>query len=76
MLEYVCLYRKYYPADSRKDVWCHIAMQEGYAMIAGAMSHDGFLQFCGVEIADGGYIGEELKKLSKMIQDKTPKPDK
>ena len=38
-------------------------MAEGYAMIAGAMSMDGWLAFSGIEIADGGYIGQHIKKL-------------
>ena len=38
-------------------------MQEGYAMIAGAMSMDGWLQFSGVKI-EGGYIADEVKKLT------------
>jgi len=40
-------------------------MAEGYAMIAGAMSMDGWLAFSGIEIADGGYIGQEIAKLLK-----------
>ena len=43
-------------------------MMEGYAMVAAAMSMDGFLNFSGVQIADGGYIGEEVKKLMKAIK--------
>lgn len=43
-------------------------MAEGYAMIAGAMSMDGWLQFSGVEIADGGYIGAEITKLMKQLK--------
>lgn len=31
-------------------------------MIAGAMSMDGWLQFSGVSISDGGYVGQEVKK--------------
>jgi len=40
-------------------------MVEGYAMIAGGMSLDGFLQFSGVTIADGGYIKQEIDKMLK-----------
>lgn len=38
-------------------------MSEGYAEIAGAMSLDGWLQFSGVMMADGGYIGGEVTKI-------------
>jgi hypothetical protein len=40
-------------------------MQEGYAMIAGAMSLDGWLQFSGIGIADGGYIKQEVQRMKK-----------
>jgi len=39
-------------------------MQEGYAMISGAMSMDGFLLFSGLQI-EGGYIRSEIEKLKK-----------
>lgn len=38
-------------------------MEEGYAMIAGGMSMDGWLQFTGVALADGGFIRQELEKI-------------
>jgi hypothetical protein len=59
----VCQYRKYFPADSRKEVWCKVTMSEGYAMIAGAMSLDGWLQFSGIGIADGAYVRQEMDKI-------------
>ena len=37
-------------------------------MVAAAMSMDGFLNFSGVQIADGGYIGGEVKKLMQNIK--------
>jgi hypothetical protein len=40
-------------------------MAEGYAMIAGAMSMDGFLLFSGVTISDGGYIRIEKERLMR-----------
>ena len=40
-------------------------MSEGYAMIAGAMSLDGWLQFSGVGMVDGGYIKTEVDRMSK-----------
>ena len=40
-------------------------MEEGYAYIAGAMSMDGFLQFSGIEIADGAYVRQESDKILK-----------
>ena len=64
-MEYVARYRKYYPADSREDVWCEIAMAEGYAMIAAAMTLDGWLNFSGVAIADGAFIKQECDRLIK-----------
>ena len=39
-------------------------MQEGYAMISGAMSMDGFLLFSGLQI-EGGYIRTEIERLTK-----------
>jgi hypothetical protein len=44
-------------------------MSEGYAEIAGAMSLDGWLQFSGVVMQDGGYLKTEAEKLM------TKKPD-
>jgi hypothetical protein len=38
-------------------------MSEGYAMIAGAMSLDGWLQFSGIGIADGAYVRQEMDKI-------------
>jgi hypothetical protein len=38
-------------------------MQEGYAMIAAAMTMDGWLQFSGVSISDGGYLRSEVEKI-------------
>ena len=64
MLDYICRYRKYYPGDSREAVLHEIPMQEGYAMISGAMSMDGFLFFSGLQI-EGGYIRSEIEKLKK-----------
>lgn len=34
-------------------------------MIAGAMSMDGWLQFSGIEMADGGYLKEEVERMMK-----------
>jgi hypothetical protein len=64
-LEYIARYRKYYPADSREDVWCEIAMAEGYAMIAAAMSLDSWLQFSGISISDGAYLRQEVERIMK-----------
>jgi hypothetical protein len=60
---YICRYRKYYPAESREEVWCEVPMHEGYLMIAGAMSLDGFLLFSGVVMADGGYVRQETDSI-------------
>jgi hypothetical protein len=40
-------------------------MAEGYAMIAGAMSLDGWLQFSGISIADGAYLKQEVDRIMK-----------
>lgn len=40
-------------------------MHEGYAMITGAMSMDGFLKFSGISIADGAYIKQEVQRMKK-----------
>jgi hypothetical protein len=40
-------------------------MAEGYAEIAVAMSLDGWLNFSGVIMQDGGFIGEEVRRLMK-----------
>lgn len=39
-------------------------MEEGYAMIAGGMMLDGWLQFSGYLISDGAYIAQEVNKKS------------
>jgi hypothetical protein len=64
-MEYVIRYRKYYPADSRAEVWGKIPMEEGYAMIAGGMMLDGWLQFSGIEMGESGYVAAEVAKLLK-----------
>jgi hypothetical protein len=43
-------------------------MSEGYAMIAGAMSMDGWLQFSGVGISDGGFVRQEVESLTKKFK--------
>ena len=63
-MSYVGQYRHYFN-DSRRDVWCKIPISEGYAEIAVAMSLDGWLQFSGVVMADGGYIRQEVDRLMK-----------
>lgn len=40
-------------------------MEEGYAMIAGAMELDGWLNFSGVTMADGGFIRQEIDRMMK-----------
>ena len=40
-------------------------MIEGYAMIAGAMSMDGWLAFSGVVLSDGAFIKQEVDKMMK-----------
>jgi hypothetical protein len=39
-------------------------MAEGYVYIAGAMSMDGWMQFSGVTIADGGYVKTEVDRIA------------
>jgi hypothetical protein len=60
---YIGQYRKYHPAETRRDVWCKIPICEGYVEIAVAMSLDGWLQFSGITLADGGYIRQEMDKI-------------
>lgn len=60
---YVGQYRKYYPSETRQQVWEEISMEEGYAMIAVAMSLDGWLAFSGVKVE--GFIKSEVEKLMK-----------
>ena len=64
-MEYYAKYRKYYPADSHERVWYRLPMAQGYALIAAGMMNDGWLQFSGVAMADGGYVGEEVKRMIK-----------
>ena len=40
-------------------------MAEGYAMIAAAMSLDGWLNFSGVTISDGAYLRQEVERILK-----------
>jgi hypothetical protein len=40
-------------------------MNEGYAMIVGAMMMDGWLQFSQVTM-NGGYIAQEVERLMKQ----------
>jgi hypothetical protein len=40
-------------------------MEKGYALIAAAQLNDGWLQFSGVSLADGGYIRQEVEALTK-----------
>jgi len=61
LLDYVCRYRKYYPGDGWDYIWFDLPMAQGYCYIAGAMSMDGWLQFSGIGIADGGYVRGELE---------------
>jgi hypothetical protein len=56
---------KYYPALGYDRIWSKFPMSKGYALIAAAMSMDGWLQFSGVEIADGGYVRGEVQNLMK-----------
>lgn len=43
-------------------------MHEGYLMIAGAMSLDGWLQFSGISISDGAYLRQEVESMMKSKQ--------
>jgi hypothetical protein len=65
---YIGQFREYaaMPGDTRRDVWCKIPMSEGYTAIAVGMSLNGWLQFSGVTLADGGYIRAEVDKLMKL----------
>jgi len=60
---YVCQYRKYYPAESRRDVWLNIPMEEGWAMIAGGIALDAWTQFSGCSI--DGYVGQAAAKIAE-----------
>lgn len=46
-------------------MWDEIPMIEGYAMITGAMNYDGWLQFSGVTMKDGGYVKQEVERIIK-----------
>ena len=68
-MEYVARYRHYYHSETNEEVWCEVAMSEGYAMIAAAMSLDPWLQFSGVGIADGAFVRQEV---DKILSEKKP----
>jgi len=38
-------------------------MEQGYCLITAAMMNDGWLQFSGVDLADGGYVRQEFERL-------------
>ena len=38
-------------------------METGYALIAGAQTLDGWLQFSRVTVADGGFVKQELDRI-------------
>lgn len=60
------LYRKYFPGDSWETIWDDLPMSEGLCYIAGAMSHDSVLNmFNRLEMSDGAYIGQEVKRMMK-----------
>ena len=40
-------------------------MAQGYALIAGAMTMDGWLGFSGIAMSDGGFIGDEVRRMMK-----------
>lgn len=61
-MSYICQYRKFYPADSRAEVWDEIPMEEGYAMITGGIMLD---SWGGRKLADGGYIAQECDAILK-----------
>lgn len=63
-MSYYAQYRKYYPSDSHERVWFELPMERGYALITAAMQFDGWLQFQGFGM-DGGYVAEELKRMTK-----------
>ena len=63
MLEYVCQYRKYFPADSWEFVWSELPICEGYAYIAGAQVFDGWIQLGESVMDGGGYIGGEVNRI-------------
>jgi hypothetical protein len=67
LLTYVCSYRKYFPHESENEIMFEIPMAKGYALIAGAMSLDGFLLFSGLQVE--GFIKQEIER---QMMDKKP----
>ena len=65
LLDYVARLLKYYPQMGYEKVWFRFPMAKGYALIAAAALNDGWLQFSGIELADGGYIRQEMDKIKK-----------
>ena len=60
------MFREYaaMPGDSTRDVWCKIAMSEGYARIAGGQAcHPVLNLFEQLKRADGGYLGDETNRI-------------
>lgn len=56
---------KYFPSLGYDRVWLRFPMARGYALIGAARTHDAWLQFSGIGLADGGFVKQELLKLQK-----------
>jgi hypothetical protein len=66
VLAYVCQYRKYFPNDSWEYIWSELPMCEGFCYIAGAECYDGWVQFGESEMVGGGYVGDEVRRMTKQ----------
>jgi hypothetical protein len=47
-------------------------MEEGYAMINGARMMDGWLQFAGIVLSDGGYLRQEVDRQNELPANHKP----
>lgn len=70
ILDYLALLLKYFPSIGYDRAWAKFPMNRGYSLIAAARTHDGWLAFSGVGIADGGYIKQSADKLARELKEK------
>jgi len=56
---------RYFPQFSRSYVEEELSMAEGWALLAGAIQGDGWLQFSGVQRKSPGYVAQQISEILK-----------
>lgn len=59
---------RYYPQFSQEYVENELPMIQGWAFLADAMEHDGWLAFAGLERVSKGYVAVEIEKLMAQAE--------